>query len=68
MQSSVGHYHHYRYLEWSEIIYLIYILEICCLVLHVPKSKGYLLTNFGGSTMKNDFVPTCQAMAHKIDI
>ncbi|CAC9485552.1 hypothetical protein [uncultured Gammaproteobacteria bacterium] len=37
------------------------------MVLHVAKAKGYLITNFRGSTMKNKCVPTCQAIAHKIE-
>jgi len=46
---------------------IIYILDTCCLVLHATKAKGYLITNFRGSTMKKNFVPTCQTLAHKID-
>lgn len=44
------------------------MLDTWCLVLKEAHPKGYLLTNFRGSTMKNDFVQTCQALAHKIYI
>ena len=67
MQWPLGYYLDYRWLEWSQIIYSIYILDIFCLVLHVPQAQGYLITNFGGSTMKNKFVATCQAIAPKMD-
>lgn len=65
MQWSLGYYHHYICLQLSNIIYNIYILDIFCLVSHVPTTKDYLITNCGGSTMKNKFVATCQAIALK---
>ena len=67
MQWPLGYYLDYRWLEWSKIIYSIYILDIFCLVLHVPQALGYLITNFGGSTMKNKLLATCQAIGPKMD-
>jgi len=34
-------------------------------VLNEADVKGYLLTNFRGSTEKNNFVPTCKLVDHK---
>ena len=53
MQSSSGYPLTTLYFARSTIFYILYIVETWCLVLNEAQTKGYLLTNFRGSTIKN---------------
>ena len=66
MQSSSGYPLTTQYFARSTILYILYIVETWCLVLNEAQSKGYHLTNFHGSTIKNKFVGTCEKLAKKI--